>query len=369
MDDKYIGLLLAMSSSLAIGVSFILTKIGHQQVSAISSNSDEYAYLKMPIWWAGMLTMGVGEIANFAAYTYAPAVLVTPLGAMSVIIGAILAAVIMKESLTTIGKLGCALCIVGSIIIVLHAPADKEVNTVDEILAYAVKPGFVFYCLFALLFSIYMIYVVSPKMGKRNPMVYISICSVIGSISVMAIKAFGIAVKLTFQGNNQFTHGSTYFFGITVAGCIVLQMNYFNKALDLFDISIVNPLYYVCFTTATIVASFILFQGMGDGSDPVDNISILCGFFIIFAGIYILNDSRKNNYDDDYAELDLNNDFDNDFDNDLEHRNIRLHRLGHRKRHSRSLDNEDDMFNIVDDLENNQTINNMGSPSSVRRVV
>lgn len=363
MEDKYIGLLIAISSSLAIGISFILTKIAHQQVSSLSRNRDEYAYLRMPIWWAGMLTMGIGEIANFAAYTFAPAVLVTPLGAMSVIIGAILAAFIMKERLTTMGKLGCALCIVGSIMIVLHGPADKEVQTVDEILAYAVKPGFVLYGLFAFVFSVYMIYVVSPKMGTRSPLVYISICSIIGSISVMAIKAFGIAVKLTIQGNNQFTHGSTYLFGITVAGCIVLQMKYLNKALDLFDISIVNPIYYVCFTTATIVASFILFQGMGDETDPVENISVFCGFFTIFAGVYILNDSRRNS--DEYAELDLSD----ECNSDLERQNIRLQRLGHRQRHSRSLDPEDDILNIVDDLEDNQSSNNVSSVSSVRRMV
>jgi hypothetical protein len=29
----------------------------------------------------------IGLVANFAAYTFAPAILVTPLGAMSVIIG------------------------------------------------------------------------------------------------------------------------------------------------------------------------------------------------------------------------------------------------------------------------------------------
>ena len=31
--------------------------------------------------------MVIGEIANFAAYAFAPAILVTPLGALSVLIG------------------------------------------------------------------------------------------------------------------------------------------------------------------------------------------------------------------------------------------------------------------------------------------
>jgi hypothetical protein len=60
----------------------------------------------------------------------------------------------------------------------------------------------------------------------------------VGSVSVMAIKGFGVAVKLTFGGNNQFTHPSTYAFGIVVVGCIVVQMNFFNKALDTFSTNV-----------------------------------------------------------------------------------------------------------------------------------
>ena len=80
-----------------------------------------------------------------------------------------------------------------------------------------------------------MIYKVAPKYGKKNPMIYISICSSVGSVSIMAVKAFGIAVKLTLGGNNQFTHASTYAFAIVVAVCILTQMNYFNKALTQFS--------------------------------------------------------------------------------------------------------------------------------------
>lgn len=52
-----------------------------------------------------------------------------------------------------------------------------------------------------------------------------------------------------------------------------------------------NPLYYVTFTTATLCASFILFQGFNT-TDAVNTISLLCGFLIIFTGVYLLNLSR-----------------------------------------------------------------------------
>jgi magnesium transporter len=89
-----------------------------------------------------------------------------------------------------------------------------------------------------LVFALVMIYVMAPRYGRTNPMIYISICSTVGSLSVMAVKGLGVAVKLTFAGNNQFTHPSTYVFGIAVAVCIIVQMNYFNKALDCFSTNV-----------------------------------------------------------------------------------------------------------------------------------
>jgi hypothetical protein len=50
----------------------------------------------------------------------------------------------------------------------------------------------------------------------------------------MALKAFGIALKLTFAGANQLTRPSTYLFAVVAILCIVVQMNYFNKALNTF---------------------------------------------------------------------------------------------------------------------------------------
>lgn len=85
------------------------------------------------------------------------------------------------------------------------------------------------------IFALVMIYKIAPVYGKKNPMIYISICSTVGSISIMAIKGFGIALKLTLSGNNQFSHPSTYVFAIVVVVCILTQMNYFNKALSQFN--------------------------------------------------------------------------------------------------------------------------------------
>lgn len=84
-------------------------------------------------------------------------------------------------------------------------------------------------------FAVVMIYKVAPKYGKKNPMIYLSICSSVGSISIMAIKGLGLAIKMTLRGQNQFSSASTYVFVIMVVVCILTQMNYFNKALSQFS--------------------------------------------------------------------------------------------------------------------------------------
>lgn len=123
---------------------------------------DGFVYLKSPVWWAGISTcesalgprpstkgdetantcvVVVGEICNFAAYAFAPAILVTPLGALSVLIGAVLGSYFLKEELGVLGRLGSAICLIGAVIIVLHAPPDEDIQTVDQILHYAIQPG------------------------------------------------------------------------------------------------------------------------------------------------------------------------------------------------------------------------------------
>lgn len=85
--------------------------------------------------------MVAGEICNFAAYAFAPAILVTPLGALAVLIGAVLGSYFLNEELGTLGKLGSAICLIGAVIIVLHAPPDEDIQTIDQILNYAIQPG------------------------------------------------------------------------------------------------------------------------------------------------------------------------------------------------------------------------------------
>ncbi|CAI6001842.1 unnamed protein product [Closterium sp. NIES-64] len=233
----------------------------------------------------------LGEFANFAAYAFAPAILVTPLGALSIIISAILAHMLLDEKLHVLGWLGATLCVVGSIAIVLHAPQEKDIDNVKQLWALATEPAFVSYSVTALAISVFLIFVLAPRYGSTNVLVYLAICSLLGSISVASCKALGIAVKLTLYGDNQLFYPETAFFAVALAACAVTQINYLNKSLDTFNTAVVTPIYYVMFTTLTIVASVIMYKDWA-GQTGEQVLMEFCGFLTILIGTYLLHATK-----------------------------------------------------------------------------
>ena len=88
----YIGLGLAIGSTIFVGASFIIKKTALRRLAdrGIRSSEGGYGYLLDWVWWCGMLSMTIGEAANFMAYAFAPATVVTPLGALSIIVSSVL---------------------------------------------------------------------------------------------------------------------------------------------------------------------------------------------------------------------------------------------------------------------------------------
>jgi hypothetical protein len=101
-----------------------------------------------------------------------------------------------------------------------------------------------------------------------------------------------------------------------VAACVVTQMNYLNKALDVFNTAVVSPIYYVLFTTFTIAASTCLFDvrtfcmasqlcawhQLMDGSHCAAQdfegqevsavLTQMCGFVTILGGVWLLHATK-----------------------------------------------------------------------------
>ncbi|XP_048855285.1 magnesium transporter NIPA2 isoform X1 [Brienomyrus brachyistius] len=289
--DFCIGLALAISSSIFIGGSFILKKKGLLRLArkgSMRAGQGGHAYLKEWLWWAGLLSMGVGEAANFAAYAFAPATLVTPLGALSVLVSAVLSSYFLSERLNLHGKLGCVLSILGSTTMVIHAPQEEEINSLKDMAGKLVDPGFVVFATFVVIVALILIFVVGPRHGQVNILVYITICSVIGALSVSCVKGLGITIKELFAGKPVFTNPLSWILLFSLVTCVSTQINYLNKALDIFNTSLVTPIYYVFFTTSVLTCSAILFKEW-ESMSASDIIGTISGFATIIIGIFLLH--------------------------------------------------------------------------------
>lgn len=130
-------------------------------------------------------------------------------------------------------------------------------------------PAFLLYAAVVLAAVFILVFYIVPQYGQTHIMVYIGVCSLVGSLSVsdsilfvlccsnlkfgsyfnlwinlcynlinwqvMSVKALGIALKLTFSGMNQLIYPQTWIFTIVVFTCIITQMNYLNKVYCSFN--------------------------------------------------------------------------------------------------------------------------------------
>ena len=227
---KVVGICLAVASGLFIGVSFVIKKIGllkanekYQEVAG-----EGYGYLKNAWWWTGMTLMIIGEICNFVAYAFTDAILVTPLGALSVVVTTILSAIFLKERLSFVGKVSCFICILGSVVIVLNAPEQAAVKDIQEMQHYVIAPGFLSYAGVIIVACICIILFVAPKYGKKSMLVYLSVCSLIGGLSVVATQGLGSAILAQVNGESEFTQWFLYVLLVFVIATLLTEIVYLN---------------------------------------------------------------------------------------------------------------------------------------------
>lgn len=322
---KIIGICLAIGSGLFIGTSFVLKKVGllkaNEKYKEVAG--EGYGYLKNAFWWTGMILMILGEVLNFVAYAFTDAILVTPLGALSVVITTVLSAIFLKERLSMVGKVACFLCIVGSVVIVMNAPQESSVANIQQMQHYVIAPGFLSYTGVILVGSAITAFWVGPRWGKKNMLVYISICSWVGGLSVVATQGLGSAIVAQIQGTPQFNQWFLYVLLVFVVGTLLTEIIFLNvsaglstgtgkplppwtpfcpllgpnrnsilqKALNLFNAAMVTPTYYVYFTSTTIITSAVLFRGFKGSADSI--VTVVMGFLTICSGVVLLQLSKS----------------------------------------------------------------------------
>jgi len=304
-EYRPIGILLAVGSGVLIGSSFVFKKKGLLSSQKGKVAGEGLDYLKSVMWWTGMTIMILGEICNFAAYAFVEAIVVTPMGALSVVISAILSHLILKEKLSLFGWIGSIQCILGASILALNAPEEQSVTNIADFKKLFLAPGFLSWGSVAIVSSIVLAVWVAPKYGQKSMLPYIGVCSLIGGLSVSCIQGLGACILTSIRGENQFKNWFIYFVLAFVVITLLTEIYYLNVALALFNTAMVTPTYYVTFTFCTLLTSVILYQGLKASARII--VTVVLAFLVICTGITILQmskvDPRKLSNVDEHTTL------------------------------------------------------------------
>ncbi|XP_068449212.1 magnesium transporter NIPA1 [Clinocottus analis] len=251
------GVAIAVVSSFINGSTFVLQKKG-----ILRSRDRGVSYLTDVFWWSGTLSMIVGQIGNFLAYNAAPAVVVTPLGALGVLFGAVLGSRVLQERLDRLGQLGCVLCCCGSVLLIIHAPEAQGVTTRLQLEARLSDPVVVAYFLLLVLLLLVLVLRVAPAHGSSNMLVYVSICSLLGGFTVPSSKGLGLVAPDVF-GSGPVASGALPLFLCllaTLAASVLVQFFFITRALQSFSSHAFEAVYYAAFTCSVLAASALLFK-------------------------------------------------------------------------------------------------------------
>jgi hypothetical protein len=142
---------------------------------------------------------------------------------------------------------------------------------------------------------IVLIFVLAPRYGSTNVLIYTLMCSILGSFTVMSVKGVTLGIKEIFITRKPTaSYAFTALFVVLLAVFLILQVIYLNKSLDIFSTPVVTTVYYVLFTTLVLIASAILFKEFHK-MPFMDIIGLLCGFVTIICSLYLIRFINSSN--------------------------------------------------------------------------
>ncbi|XP_077447591.1 magnesium transporter NIPA2-like isoform X3 [Stigmatopora argus] len=309
--SQWAGLSLALLSAILIGGSVVLKKKALLRSATRGqrrAGDGGHGYLRDGLWWSGLLTsktvdcvrptcrytrcpaVGVGEACNFAAYVFASATLVTPLGALSVLCSAILSSFLLGETLNVLCKMGCALCVLGSVLLVIHAPQEQEVMSLGEMSHLLMQPGFVAYmsCVSTACAILMWLSCLRPAVSRAYVLPDVAVCSLLGAFTVSSVKGLAAAIRTALHdATAALSSPLTWTLLVTLLAAVVTQVHFLNKSLDTFGPLLVYPAYYVTFTTVVLVTSTVL---LGEWSRlaAADAVTVVGAFLVMAEGVAML---------------------------------------------------------------------------------
>lgn len=287
MEIYILGIIIAVSGNFLISISLNIQKYTHIRQSQRGSKP----YYTSRLWWCGILLMGLGELGNFAAYGFAPASLIAPLGCVSVIASAVISVVFLKETLRASDLLGGALALTGTYLLVTFAPHSAPHVTANMVERCLISWQFLAYFFFEVVLFCILLYLYKCR-NVNHIVIVMLLVALLASVTVISVKAVSGMLTETIRGSHlQLTYPVFYVMFVVMVISCAFQIKFLNEAMKMFDATEIVPINYVFFTASAVIAG-ILFYEEFYGLSIIYIIMFVCGCSLAFSGVFLIARTR-----------------------------------------------------------------------------
>lgn len=291
--------------------------------------ATQHVYYKDSLWWVGMFLVVFGSLGDFAALSFTGQAIVAQIGATTLVANIFFAHCWLGESVSKWDCIGCALIVIGPGLSVGFGNHEETEYSIDDLRGFFLRPLFLVYAslLFVSGVSVYyFIKKVEPirerldqsrkswdnranlsedgvatlwtevrtnlsqynKFARFHGLSYLALSGMFGANSILFGKSVSELLKVSFGGNNQFTHVLTYVFLGCMLGCIFSQLHFMAKALKLFDAMYCVPVFQCFFISLSTIAGGCYFYEFSD-FDSLQWGMFTLGLLITLLGVYVMS--------------------------------------------------------------------------------
>ncbi|XP_027697241.1 NIPA-like protein 3 isoform X2 [Vombatus ursinus] len=286
--ENLIGALLAIFGHLVVSIALNLQKYSHIR---LAGSKDPRAYFKTKTWWLGLFLMLLGELGVFSSYAFAPLSLIVPLSAVSVIASAIIGIIFIKEKWKPKDFLSCGLAIIGTYLLVTFGPNSHEKMTGENITKHLVSWPFLLYMLVEIIVFCLLLYFYKEK-NVNYIVVILLLVALLGSMTVVTVKAVAGMLVLSIQGNLQLDYPIFYVMLVCMVATAVYQAAFLSQATQLYDSSLIASVGYILSTTIAITAGATFYLDF-IGEDALHICMFALGCLVAFLGVFLITRNRK----------------------------------------------------------------------------
>ncbi|EOD38875.1 hypothetical protein EMIHUDRAFT_454529 [Emiliania huxleyi CCMP1516] len=302
-----VGVVLSVIADVIIAVSLNVQKTAHMRNEGADGKPVK-GMLKLPLWWLGLLLNVGGELGNMLAYGFAPASVVAPVGSVGVVANEVIAVLFLKEPFRWRDAAGLVAIVGGVVLIIVAVPEDPvDLNAVVLQREYYARPAAYGYLIGLWCAVVLFLVHVEPRYAQKSVLVWLLLCSMISSTTVIAARGFSSMLTQAVGGDCAGAHCvgdelfppcrltlAHYLFWVLLAIIVttaIWSAYFLNRAMMIFGNTEVVPVYYCTFTLASIVGGGVVYREFS-GMPWQQWLQFLAGVALALGGVLAITSGR-----------------------------------------------------------------------------